>query len=97
MNVSCGQAMIPILALRLFGQSIWLDSIERRLFNSGAFRRLVFDEGLCGVTSNHTIFAKAISGSMDYAEALTALRQTPGLDAKARYERLAIEDIQNRG
>lgn len=94
MNVSCGQAMNPILALRLFDQSIWLDSIERRLLNSGEFRRLVLDEGLCGVTSDHTTFAKAISGNMDYAEALAALRRKPGLDAKARYERLAIEDIQ---
>lgn len=94
MNVSCGQAMDPILALRRFGQSIWLDSIERRLLNSGAFRRLVLEEGLCGVTSSHTSFAKAISGSMDYAEALAALRRKPDLDAKTRYERLAIEDIQ---
>jgi hypothetical protein len=55
---------------------------------------LVVDDGLCGVTSNPAIFEKGISGSSDYTEALTTLAREPELDAKARYERLAIQDIQ---
>ncbi len=94
MNVSYNQVMNPIPTRRLLDQAIWLDSIERDFLNSGALRRLIFDEGLCGVTCKHPIFAKAISSSVDYAEALAALGQKPGLDAKARYQRLAIEDIQ---
>ena len=49
---------------------------------------------MSGATSNPTAFAKAILGGADYVEALNAFRREPSLDAKARYERLAIEDIQ---
>jgi transaldolase/glucose-6-phosphate isomerase len=55
---------------------------------------MISEDGLCGVTSNPSIFEKAISASSDYAAALSALMREPGLDAKARYERLAIEDVQ---
>ena len=94
MNVSYIQTMNPTLALRLFGQSIWVDFIERTFLSSGAFRRLIVEEGVCGITSNPGMFVKAIRGSGEYVEALGALRREPGLDSKARYERLAIEDIQ---
>lgn len=94
MNVSQVKIMNPVRALRLFGQSVWLDDIRRSFITNGELQRLIVEEGLSGVTSNSTIFEKSITGSADYAEALNALRREPGLDAKVRYERLAIEDIQ---
>ncbi|WHZ13222.1 MAG: Transaldolase / Glucose-6-phosphate isomerase [Nitrospira sp.] len=93
-HVSQVKIMNPVRALRLFGQSVWLDDIRRSCLTNGALQRLIDDEGLGGVTSNPAIFEHAITGSADYAEALSALRREPGLDAKARYERVAIEDIQ---
>lgn len=94
MNISRAQTRRPIVALRLFGQSIWADGLERRSLDSGAFKRSILEEGVSGATSDPTVFAKAILGGADYVEALDAFRREPSLDAKARYERLAIEDIQ---
>ena len=94
MKISHTNTMNPVLALRLFGQSVWLDYIRRSFITSGELQRLVAEDGLSGVTSNPAIFEKAISGSSDYTEALKALARQQDLDAKARYERLAIEDIQ---
>ena len=94
MNVSHAKTMNPVLALRTFGQSIWLDYVGRSFIAGGALRRLIAEDGLCGVTSNPAIFEKAITGSSDYADALNALAREPGLDSKARYERLIVEDIQ---
>lgn len=94
MNSSHADTMNPVRAIRTFGQSVWLDYIERSFIASGALQRLVAEDGLCGVTSNPAIFEKAINGSSDYTEALRALRREPGLDAKACYERMVIEDIQ---
>src|SRR5262245_13219066 len=53
----------PLRALQVFGQSVWLDYIRRTLLTSGELRRLIDDDGLRGVTSNPSIFEKAISGS----------------------------------
>jgi len=50
-----------------YGQSVWLDYIRRHLLQSGEFARLVQEEGIRGVTSNPSIFQKAIAGSSDYA------------------------------
>src|SRR5438105_11611915 len=58
-----------IKELREIGQSLWLDNIRRQLISSGELARLR-DEGLTGVTSNPTIFEKAVSGSTAYDEAL---------------------------
>ncbi|HEY7288611.1 MAG TPA: bifunctional transaldolase/phosoglucose isomerase [Vicinamibacterales bacterium] len=86
----------PVAALRQYGQSVWLDFIRRSLIASGELKHLVDEDGLGGVTSNPAIFEKAIDGSDDYASAIQAISDHhPGLDAKAVYERLAIEDIQN--
>ncbi|MBZ5702557.1 MAG: transaldolase [Acidobacteriia bacterium] len=80
--------------LRKLGQSIWLDFIRRTLVTSGELQQLV-DAGLRGMTSNPTIFEKAIAGSSDYDEALRkALAADPVIDTVTLYERLAIEDIQ---
>jgi len=62
----------PIQELRKLGQSLWLDNIRRQLITSGELAKLR-DEGLTGVTSNPTIFEKAVSGSSDYDEALVRM------------------------
>src|SRR6202011_5325487 len=61
-----------IKELKQAGQSLWLDNIRRQLITSGELARLR-DEGVTGVTSNPTIFEKAVSGSNDYDEALVKL------------------------
>lgn len=73
------------------GQSIWLDNIHRTLIVSGELRSLV-DEGLRGVTSNPTIFEKAISGGTAYDGEVERLAGE-GKSAKEIYEALAMEDI----
>jgi transaldolase / glucose-6-phosphate isomerase len=85
----------PLRALNDFGQSVWLDYIRRHLIVSGELARLIREDGLRGVTSNPSIFEKAIAGSTDYSEALESLRKRKDLDAKGIYELLAIRDIQD--
>src|SRR5438094_6319612 len=89
------KATNPLLDLQKFGQSIWLDYIRRNLITSGELQRLIDEDGLRGITSNPSIFEKAISGSTDYADLLQSLRSRTDLDAKSRYEILAIRDIQD--
>jgi transaldolase / glucose-6-phosphate isomerase len=81
-------------ALHTFGQSAWLDYIRRTLITSGELQRLIDEDGLGGVTSNPAIFEKAITGSTDYADALTRSRQRGISDPKSLFEELAIDDIQ---
>ena len=77
------------------GQSIWLDYIRRNLITTGELKRLVEEDGVTGITSNPTIFEKAIAGSTDYDERFRAmLAQDPHMTAGKLYEPLAIEDIQ---
>ncbi len=80
-------------ALQEYGQSVWLDYIRRSLITSGELHRLLDEDGLRGVTSNPTIFEKAIGGSTDYQSELLAL-EPQDLDPKAVYETLAIHDIR---
>jgi len=82
----------PLLALRKAGQSVWLDFIQRNLLRSGELRRLVDDDGVAGVTSNPTIFEKAIAESRDYDAAVARLRARGAGPAEA-YETLIAEDI----
>ena len=84
--------MTKIHELYKLGQSIWYDNIERDLIDSGELQALI-DEGISGVTSNPSIFQKAIAGSDAYAAALQALA-AEGIDTLQIYESLAIEDIQ---
>ena len=87
--------MNPLKELQRQGQSVWLDYIRRDLIRSGELKRLVEEDGIRGVTSNPTIFEKAITGSTDYDDALSALlAKDPKTDVGSLYERLAIEDIQ---
>jgi transaldolase len=75
------------------GTSPWLDNIRRGWLQSGEFRRMV-DEGVVGVTSNPTIFQKAIADSNDYDSAVAALH-TQGLSPEAVFFELAIEDVRS--
>jgi transaldolase/glucose-6-phosphate isomerase len=84
----------PLKALLKFGQSVWLDYIRRSQISTGELARLVKEDGLRGMTSNPTIFEKAISGSTDYAQQLDELVKRKDLDAKAIFEQLAVRDIQ---
>jgi len=88
------KATNPLKDLLNYGQSVWLDYIRRNLFTSGELKRLIQGDGLRGMTSNPAIFEKAIAGSNDYTDLLQSLAPRTDLDAKARYEILAIRDIQ---
>src|SRR5579862_320358 len=85
----------PLVELRKYGQSAWLDYIRRTLITEGELKRLVDEDGLGGVTSNPAIFEKAITGSTDYAAALAELQKRKDLDAMGVYEIIAIQDIQD--
>ena len=80
--------------LQKFGQSVWLDYIRRHLITSGELKHFIDDDGLRGITSNPSIFEKAIADSDDYADLLNSLKSRSDLDAKGRYEILAVGDIQ---
>ena len=77
------------------GQSIWLDYIRRDLITSGEFQRLVEEDGVHGVTSNPTIFDKAIAAGTTYDDALRLLLSAdPDRDAQTLFESLEIQDLQ---
>src|SRR6266853_4405216 len=85
----------PLKDLLNFGQSVWLDYIRRDLLTGGELKRLIEEDGLRGMTSNPAIFEKAIAGSTLYQDFLDSLANRADLDAKGRYELLAIRDIQD--
>ena len=85
----------PLKELLRFGQSVWFDYIRRDLITTGQLARLIEDDGLRGMTSNPTIFEKAIAGSPDYTKPLAELAKRGDLDSKGIYEHLAIRDIQD--
>ncbi len=82
----------PIKELNALGQSLWYDNIRRQLITSGELARLR-DEGISGVTSNPTIFEKAVSGSTDYDEALVHLVRAKRKPDDILWD-LMVEDIQ---
>ena len=84
----------PLKALLEFGQSPWMDYIRRDLLTSGGLKKMIQEDGLMGMTSNPTIFEKAISGSKDYADILES-PEAQKLDAKGVYEKIAIRDVQD--
>lgn len=75
------------------GQHLWLDNLTRRLLQPDGLPRLIERDGVSGVTSNPSIFHKAVSGSPEYAADLARLKIAP-LTPEQRYERLVIPDIQ---
>jgi len=87
--------MNPTKALQEHGQSLWLDYIQRSLITSGALQRLIDEDGVTGLTSNPTIFEKAIAGSTDYDDAIRKrLEADPEIALQSLYEGLVVEDIQ---
>lgn len=89
------KATTPLKELLKFGQSVWLDYIRRDLIQTGELKRLIDEDGLRGMTSNPSIFEKAIVESKYYQDALKELDRRSDLDANGRYEVLAIRDIQD--
>jgi transaldolase/glucose-6-phosphate isomerase len=85
----------PLKELAEFGQSVWLDYIRRSLISTGELARLIEQDGLRGITSNPSIFEKAIVDSNDYTVILQDLAKRTDLDAKGAYEVLAIKDIRD--
>jgi transaldolase len=81
-------------AVYALGQSIWYDNIQRQLITSGALQRLIDDDAVVGITSNPTIFEKAIDGSTDYDEQMSELVGQGITDGQAVFDALALRDIQ---
>ncbi len=84
----------PLQELLSYGQSMWLDYIRRDLITSGDLKRMIEEDGLRGMTSNPSIFEKAIGESSLYDDMLKSLSSRQDLDTTARYEQIAIRDIQ---
>lgn len=88
--------MNPLLELRKRGQSVWLDYIRRDLMRNGELKQLIENDGLHGVTSNPSIFEKAIDDSTQYDEALSTLfARNPNIEVREIYDTLSIEDVRN--
>jgi transaldolase len=85
----------PLKALLGYGQSMWLDYIRRDLITSGKLKTMIDDDGLRGMTSNPSIFEKAIADSHLYDDMLKSLASRSDLNATSRYEQIAIRDIQD--
>ena len=77
-----------------FGQSIWLDFIDRAIISSGKLQSLIDDDGVRGVTSNPAIFEKAITSSSDYDNDIRSLAKTAKTNEELFFG-LAVSDIQN--
>jgi len=84
----------PLLILEAFGQSVWLDDLRRSEIENGDLKRLIDQDGLSGLTSNPSIFEKAIAESNDYNAAIQALA-AQGKTVEEIYQALTVEDIQN--
>ena len=84
----------PLKKLGTFGQSIWLDYIRRDLITSGQLRRLIEEDGLRGITSNPSIFEKAIVDSHEYDEDIRTMA-LEGKGVNAIYETLSQRDVQS--
>jgi transaldolase / glucose-6-phosphate isomerase len=85
----------PLKELLNYGQSMWLDYIRRDLFTTGKLKQMIADDGLRGMTSNPAIFEKAIGESSLYDDMLKSLASRADLDTTARFEQIAIRDIQD--
>jgi transaldolase len=83
----------PLLDLQALGQSIWIDFISRKMISSGELQQLIEADGVSGVTSNPSIFEKAITKGDDYDESIRVLT-LEGKTADEIYQSLTVEDIQ---
>jgi transaldolase / glucose-6-phosphate isomerase len=89
------KATNPVKELLNYGQSMWLDYIRRDLITSGKLKTMIEEDGLRGMTSNPSIFEKAIAESSLYDDILKSLATRSDLDATGRFELIAIRDIQD--
>ena len=85
--------MNPLNKVRELDQSIWLDLLDREIMNSGKLQSLIENDDLRGLTSNPSIFEKAISGSSDYDEDIAKISKTEN-DNSVIFFDMAISDIQ---
>ena len=85
----------PLKQLNDFGQSPWLDFVSRDLLQSGQLAKMIEEDGLKGVTSNPSIFEKAIGHGDDYDEMIRQAEAAGDLDPGALFEGLAVHEIQN--
>ncbi len=83
----------PLIGLKEIGQSVWLDNLSRKLIHSGELKRLIDEDGLSGITSNPTIFQKAILGSVDYDSSLRRMIGKGVKDEKELFLGVAMEDV----
>jgi len=93
-NADASKGKNPLRGLLEYGQSPWMDYIRRDLLTGGGLKKYIQDDGLRGMTSNPSIFAKAISESKEYADILNS-PEAKKLDAIGLYEKIAIRDVQD--
>ena len=89
--------MNPLKQLQQYGQSPWLDYLKRSLVEGGELRHMIERDGLKGLTSNPSIFEKAIGDSDEYADALKRFQAEADHSISEIYEHLAIADIRGAG
>jgi transaldolase/glucose-6-phosphate isomerase len=85
----------PLKQLNDFGQSPWLDFVSRDLLRSGQLSKMIEEDGLKGVTSNPSIFEKAIGHGDDYDEMIRQAEAAGDLDPGALFEGLAVHEIRD--
>jgi transaldolase len=85
--------MNPLVELQAYGQSFWYDNIRRKFLHDGSIKSLIDDDGLRGMTSNPSIFEKAIGNSDDYDDQIAVL-VAKGEKPAGVYEALALADIR---
>jgi transaldolase / glucose-6-phosphate isomerase len=93
-NVATGKGTNPLKGLLAYGQSPWMDYVRRDLFTSGQLKKYIDDDGLRGMTSNPSIFEKAVTGSNLYTDILNS-PAAKRLDANGVFEKIAFRDIQD--
>ena len=86
----------PLRELNEYGQSVWLDFVSRELLQSGGLARLIADDGVRGVTSNPSIFEKAIGHGDDYDELIRAAEAKGDLELAARAYGSIVDLFSNR-
>ncbi len=84
----------PLKALTRLGQSVWYDNLSRELLKTGELKRMIEEDGVSGVTSNPTIFEKALSNERVYDHALHLFVDT-GCDVQGLYEQLVAADVRD--
>lgn len=93
-TVAAYKAMNPLLELHRLGQSVWLDSLRRRLWKSGELAELMREDGLGGITSNPATFSESVQRTDDYAEQIYAMVET-GATGEEIHRQLVVEDVRH--